>query len=114
MDARKAVETLAIVGIGVFAIVIILSLTYQGYAGTNNQLLNTYCKYPNNGVAGCIGANALGNGVYTNFTTYAGPLPNNYASNLGLAITALVLFVVIAIIAGLFLNNKAGGVLGGE
>jgi hypothetical protein len=40
-------------------------------------------------------------------------LPNTYASNLGLAITALVLFVVIAIIAGLFLNQKGGGVLGG-
>ena len=96
MDARKAVETLAIVGIGVFAIVIILSLTYQGYAQTNNQLQGT----------GFVGAAA-------NFSKYAGPLPNTYASNLGLAVTALVLFVVIAIIAGLFLNQKGGGVLGG-
>jgi hypothetical protein len=111
MDARKAVETLAIVGIGVFAIVIILSLTYQGYATTNNQLVTTYCKGV--GTAGCTGSNDLGSGTVQNFSKYAGQLPNTYASNLGLAITALVLFVVIAIIAGLFLNQKGGGVLGG-
>lgn len=97
MDAESAVRTLAIVGIGVFAIVIILSLTYQGYAQTNNQIQNTY---------------GSSSGVFKNFTTYAGPLPNTYGSNLGLAITALVLFVVIAIIAGLFLNRKGEGVLG--
>ena len=111
MDARKAVETLAIVGIGVFAIVIILSLTYQGYAQTNNALVTTYCK-AGSGAYCSVGSNDLGGGITSNFSKYAGPLPNTYASNLGLAITALVLFVVIAIIAGLFLNQKGGGVLG--
>ena len=113
MDAREAVTTLAVVGIGVFAIVIILSLTYQGYGATQSQLGTTYCKFATTSTVNCIGANDLGAGVYTNFTKYAQPLPNTYGSNLGLAITALVLFVVIAIIAGLFLSNKGGNLLGG-
>ena len=119
MDARQAVETLAIVGIGVFAIVIILSLTYQGYAQTNAQINSTYLtcvgrSTPCSTVSGNANiANAI-SPVAANFSKYAGPLPNTYASNLGLAITALVLFVVIAIIAGLFLNNRGSGVLGAE
>ena len=91
----EAMDQIIYVGIGIFVLVLILSLTYQGYAQSANQITQS----------GFTGA-------ASNFSKYAGPLPNTYASNLGLAITALVLFVVIAIIAGLFLNQKGGGVLG--
>ena len=84
------------VGIGIFVLVLILSLTYQGYAQSANQLQTQY------------GGNNPQNGVVTNYTKYAGPLPNTYAGALQLAVFALVFIAIILAVVGALRGGTGG------
>ena len=95
------------VGIGLFVLVLVLSLTYQGYAQANSQLSNTYLEcntYSNVQECSTVAGNVFfGNAVSPvslNFTKYGGPLPNTYAGALQLAVFALVFIAVILAVVG--------------
>ena len=79
----ESMDQIIYVGIGIFVLVLVLSLTYQGYAQAANQIQ----------VSGFTGAS-------TNFTKYAGPLPNTFAGALQLAVFALVFIAVILAVVG--------------
>ena len=101
-------DSIIYVGIGIFVLVLVLSLTYQGYAQSANQIQQTYCKA---GTA-CTGANDLSYGTITNFTKYAGTIPNTFGGSLQLAVFALVFIAVILAVVGA-LRGNGGGTSGG-
>ena len=79
----ESMDQIIYVGIGIFVLVLVLSLTYQGYAQSANQMA----------VSGYVGATA-------NFTKYAGALPNTFGGALQLAVFALVFIAVILAVVG--------------
>ena len=87
----ESMDQIIYVGIGIFVLVLILSLTYQGYAQAANQIQ----------ASGFTGA-------YTNFTKYAAPLPNTFAGALQLAVFALVFIAVILAVVGALRGGSAG------
>ena len=92
---EKSVDSLIAVGIGVFVLVVVLSLMYQGYAQTKQQF--TTANVPA--------------GISANFTTNAGGVTNTFGSNVGLAVFVIVMAVVILAIV-LALRSRGGGFLG--
>ena len=95
---ERAVKGLITLGIGVFMLVLFLNLSYQEYGTTASNLGTTY---------------GTANGIYKNFTQYAGGVVNAYGSNLNLAVTALVLIaIVIAILYGVRDTGLVGGFVG--
>lgn len=75
------------VGIGVFVLVLLGVLIYEGFAQGSSQLSTSY---------------TANSGVYKNYTTYIGPLPNTYGNVLNLVIFALAFIaVILAIIMAL-------------
>jgi len=94
----ESMDQIIYVGIGIFVLVLILSLTYQGYAQAANQI----------SLSGFTGA-------ATNFTKYAGPLPNTFGGALQLAVFALVFIAVILAVLGALRGGgigTSGGMLG--
>ena len=101
------------VGIGVFVLVLILTLSYQGYATTANQMQGIYCKAGSTWTT-CTGANDLGSGAFANFTKYGGTLPNTFGGALQLAVFALVFIaIILAIVGALRGSGATGGTSGG-
>lgn len=98
-SVARSMDEIIAVGIGIFVLVLILALAFEGYAQTANQISNLY---------------TASSGVYKNYTTYAGPLPNTFGSALQLAIFALVFIaVIVAIVYALRgRDNGNGGFLG--
>ena len=92
----EAMDQIIYVGIGIFVLVLILSLTYQGYAQSANQIQQS----------GFTGAS-------TNFSKYAGPLPNTFGGALQLAVFALVFIAVILAVVGALRGGGVGGSSGG-
>ena len=93
-----SIDQIIYVGVGIFVLVLILSLTYQGYAQAANQMATS----------GFVGATA-------NFTKYAGPLPNTFGGALQLAVFALVFIAVILAVLGALRGGNigtSGGMLG--
>ena len=109
----ESMDQIIYVGIGIFVLVLILSLTYQGYAATNNQIFTQYCKTGSTSTTCALGTNDLGGGVTTNFTKYAGPLPNTFGGSLQLAVFALVFIAVILAVVGALRGGSGGGGSGG-
>ena len=106
----ESMDQIIYVGIGIFVLILILSLAYQGYAQSANQIATSFCKV---GAASCIGANDLGGGVVSNYTKYAGPLPNTFGGALQLAVFALVFIAIILAIVGALRGGGSMGVSGG-
>ena len=104
----ESMDQIIYVGIGIFILILILSLSYQGYAVSGNQIKQQYC------VAGtsCTGANGI-LGVYTNYSNYAGPLPNTFGGALQLAVFALVFIAIILAIVGALRGGGGVTVSGG-
>jgi len=97
-SVSESMDSIIYVGIGIFVLVLVLSLTYQGYAQSANQMAT----------AGYVGAT-------TNFTKYAGTLPNTFGGALQLAVFALVFIAVILAVVGALRGNgggQSGGFLG--
>jgi len=110
----ESMDQIIYVGIGIFVLVLILSLTYQGYAQTANQMTTQgciaggNCAIPANQIPGFYGASV-------NFTKYAGPLPNTFGGALQLAVFALVFIAVILAVLGALRGGgigTSGGMLG--
>ena len=93
----ESMDQIIYVGIGIFILILILSLSYQGYAQSANQIASTY--------------SASNPGVVTNYTKYAGPLPNTFGGALQLAVFALVFIAIILAIVGAL---RGGGAVGGR
>lgn len=92
----QSMDEVIYVGIGVFIIVLLGVLIYEGYAQGASQLSTAY---------------STTSGVYKNYTTYVGPLPNTYGNVLNLVIFALAFIaVILAIVLAL---RGAGGRSGG-
>ena len=92
----ESMDQIIYVGVGVFVLVLILSLTFQGYGQSANQLQQS----------GFTGASS-------NFSKYAGPLPNTYGGALQLAVFALVFIAVILAVVGALRGTGGGGASGG-
>jgi hypothetical protein len=105
----ESMDQIIYVGIGIFVLILILSLTYQGYGATNNQIQSQWCIA---GKATCLGANTL-SGITSNYTMYAGPLPNTFGGALQLAVFALVFIAIILAIVGALRGGGAIGQSGG-
>jgi hypothetical protein len=105
----ESMDQIIYVGIGIFVLILILSLAYQGYATSANSIISTYCKAGTT----CTGANDLGMGVAANYTKYAGPLPNTFGGALQLAVFALVFIAIILAIVGALRGGGSMGVSGG-
>ena len=95
----ESMDQIIYVGIGIFILILILSLSYQGYAQSANQIATTY------------GVSAPG--VVTNYTKYAGPLPNTFGGALQLAVFALVFIAIILAIVGALRGGGSMGASGG-
>ena len=106
----ESMDQIIYVGIGIFVLILILSLAYQGYASSANQIQLTYCK---SGALTCTLANDLGGGVVSNYTKYAGPLPNTFGGALQLAVFALVFIAIILAIVGALRGGGGVGSSGG-
>jgi hypothetical protein len=97
-SVTKAMDEIIGLGVGLFILVLILALTYQGYAQTANSVVTSY------------GSNS---GVYQNFTKNGGNVVNTYGSNLTLVVFALVFLAIIAaiLIALKMRGGREGGFL---
>ena len=109
-SVAESMDQIIYVGIGIFVLILVLSLSYQSYAVTANQIQLSACV---SGAATCIGSNQLNGGAYTNYTKYAGPLPNTFAGALQLAVFALVFIAIILAIVGALRGGGGGGSSGG-
>jgi hypothetical protein len=94
----ESMDQIIYVGIGIFVLILILSLAYQGYAQSANQITTTYGTQL---------------GVAANYTKYAGPLPNTFGGALQLAVFALVFIAIILAIVGALRGGGSVGVSGG-
>ena len=94
----ESMDQIIYVGIGIFVLILVLSLSYQGYAQSANQIVTTY------------GASS---GVATNYSKYAGPLPNTFGGALQLAVFALVFIAIILAIVGALRGGGSIGASGG-
>ena len=109
-----SIDQIIYVGVGIFVLVLILSLTYQGYATSANYMVTAGCVTGKN----CASAANQIQGFYgasMNFTTYAGPLPNTFGGALQLAVFALVFIAVILAVLGALRGGRvgtSGGLLG--
>ena len=106
----ESMDQIIYVGIGIFILILILSLSYQGYGQSSSQIIATYCLH---GAATCTGANDVGLGVASNYTKYAGPLPNTFGGALQLAVFALVFIAIILAIVGALRGGGTVGASGG-
>ena len=109
-SVAESMDQIIYVGIGIFVLVLIMSLSYQGYATSANVIQQSSCIA---GRADCLGANQLNGGVYTNYTKYAGPLPNTFGGALQLAVFALVFIAIILAIVGALRGGGGTGTSGG-
>jgi len=109
----EAMDQIIYVGIGIFVLVLILSLTYQGYA-TSGNIMSTCSAYPcNANPANAQFGNVIYGPSYVNFTKYAGPLPNTFGGALQLAVFALVFIAVILAVVGALRGGSGAGTSGG-
>ena len=112
----ESMDQIIYVGIGIFVLILILSLCYQGYAQSANQIKTQYCVGFTNSVTcgtGISTTSANQPGVVVNYTQYAGPLPNTFGGALQLAVFALVFIAIILAIVGALRGGGAIGNSGG-
>ena len=115
----ESMDQIIYVGIGVFVLVLLLSLTFQGYAQSNNQIIqgsftcsgtsNVCSTNPSN----VFFANVVNYGYAANYSKYAGPLPNTFGGSLQLAVFALVFIAVILAVVGALRGEGSSGFSGG-
>lgn len=95
-SVAESMDQIIYVGVGIFILILVLDLSFQGYAQGANQIGVSY---------------GTSSGIYKNYTAYAGPLPNTFGGALQLAVFALVFIAIILAIVGAL---RGGGAVGGS
>ena len=95
----KAVNGLVKVGVGVFLLILIMTLSYSAYGTARNTIQVNY--------------GATSAGLVTNFTTYAGGAANQFGSNIGLAIFAVIFAAIILAVVSSLREATGSGESGG-
>ena len=104
----KAVNGLVKVGVGVFLLILIMVLTYSAYGTAKNTIQSAAWN------ANSYFANSLPlTGVTANFTTYGGGAANQFGSNIGLAIFAVIFAAIILAVVSSLREATGGGESGG-